>query len=134
MQLEPVPPNATLGLQGLRLPARLGWEAGERGTPQLVEIGFTLRWRTLPPACARDDLAGTVDYAILVDRVREVCSHGEYRLLEGLAKTIYDALRPMIPGEAALAIVVAKRPRLTDLDVTASFTIDDGRAGAGPRG
>lgn len=113
---------------------RLGWEAAERESPQTVEIELTLRWPSLPLACATDDLAATVDYAALTDRAREVCDRGEYRLLERLAGSLYDALRPVISSGVALAVTVTKHPPLPGLEGGASFTIDDAPPSVGPHG
>lgn len=80
----------TLVLRGLRVAGRHGVLAAERATPQdfVVDVALSLDTRA---AAASDDLADTVDYDRLADRLAEVVAGPSVRLLETLAQRLADA-------------------------------------------
>ena len=117
--------RATLRLDRLRASARLGWDEEERRAPQPVTIDLTLRFPSLPQAAESDDLKDTVDYAAIAAHLSALCGLGEYRLLEKLCRVLYDAVRTLVPPDAAVEVTVTKRPPLAGLEGGASFTISD---------
>ena len=73
--------------RGIVCRSRIGVTCEERAEPQdlLVDIEATLASEA---GDARDDLAGTVDYAALAGLTQAVAGRGEYRLVETLAERI----------------------------------------------
>ncbi len=74
-------------LTGIQVTARHGVYAEEKVTPQLFVIDLTCSLRPRPSA---DDLATTVDYAELSQRVARVARSGSVDLIETLAERISD--------------------------------------------
>ena len=67
-----------------RIPVRLGWEESERQNPQDVTVDLRIRFPDPPDAVRTDEIAGTVNYAVLAERIRHLVSTGEFRLLAGV--------------------------------------------------
>lgn len=90
----------SIWIEEMELTARIGVSAAERAAPQRLTATLSLE----PLASFRalgDDLARTVDYAQVWQRVRELAAAGERRLLETLA----DELALTLLGEFRLAAV-----------------------------
>ncbi len=123
---DPLPSrHASLRVSGIAVPARLGWSAAERATPQQAIVDVALRFQSLPGACRSDRLDDTVDYGPLVQRVVETAAAAEYRLLEHLAAALIAALRAMLPDGIGLAVRVTKQPPIASIQGGASFRIGD---------
>jgi dihydroneopterin aldolase len=117
-------PAGVLEVREARLRARLGWEEQERARPQTLELSLRLEFAQLPRACESDRLADTVCYAELVERAREICARGEYRLVEHLARVLADALWPLLPAGTALELTLAKpEPPIAELQGGVRFTL-----------
>jgi dihydroneopterin aldolase len=114
-------------LRGLRLLAKVGVLPEERERAQPIEIDLDIA-TPLSAAGASDDLADTVDYGAVCDRVALVATAGHVVLLEHLAEVIaqgvlaVDArveevtvsvrkLRPPVAHELATSGVVITRTR-----------------------
>lgn len=103
-------------VRGLRLAGICGVLDHEQAQPQPLEIDLDLTC-DLAPAGASDDLADTVDYASVIERVADVVASGRPALLEHLAAGIADAC--LLDGRV-LAVTVAVRklrppvPQLVD--------------------
>jgi dihydroneopterin aldolase len=84
-------------VRGLKAYGRHGVEEVERERPQALEVDLELVL-DLSEASRSDKLADTVDYETLVHDVVEIVSFTSYRLLEGLAQRIADAVleRPLV--------------------------------------
>lgn len=78
-------------LRGIRAYGRHGANPGERDARQLIEIDVTAEL-DLEAAEHSDDLAQTIDYAALHDRIVRVVSTTSYALLEALAGALLDAI------------------------------------------
>lgn len=89
----------TIYLTDLRLEATLGVPAWERALPQPVRLDLELE-TDLRTAGASDDVADTVDYAAVADRLGEVAAAGEYRLLEALAERLAATVLAEFPVTA----------------------------------
>lgn len=74
-----------LSLIGLEVWCRVGCTAEERTFPQRLDVDADL-FLPLARAGARDDMAGTVDYAAVAARLKETLSRGEFRLAEAVAE------------------------------------------------
>lgn len=74
-------------LSGIQVTARHGVYEEEKVTPQLFVIDVTCSLRDRPNS---DDLATTVDYAELAQRIAHVARSGSVDLIETLAERISD--------------------------------------------
>ena len=83
-------------LTDLRLEATLGVPDWERALPQPVRLDLELEV-DLAAAGASDDVADTVDYATVAERLRAIAAAGEYRLLEALAERLAAVLLAEFP-------------------------------------
>ena len=91
-------------LRGLRLVGRVGVLDIERRQDQPLEIDLLLT-ADLAAAGASDDLADTVDYGAVCDRVAATVGDAHVNLLEHLSARVADA-------------VLALDPRITGVEVT----------------
>jgi dihydropteroate synthase len=80
-----------IALLGMRFAGRHGALPGEQDRPQPFEVDVVIE-RELGTAAATDDLADSVDYATVFERVRTVLEGPSRRLLETLAVAIADGL------------------------------------------
>jgi FolB domain-containing protein len=76
-------------VRGLKARCIVGIREWEKKKPQEIEIGLTLR-ADLSTACTGDDIADTVDYKALKDRVLELAEGERFNLIEHLAQRIAD--------------------------------------------
>lgn len=74
-----------LSLIGLEVWCRVGCTAAERAFPQRLDVDADL-FLPLARAGVRDDMAATVDYALVAARLKDVLSAGEFRLAEAVAE------------------------------------------------
>ena len=78
-------------LRGVRAYGFHGAEAGERDRRQLLEIDVALEL-DLGAAAKSDELAETLDYAALANRLVRVVASTSYALLERLAADLLDVV------------------------------------------
>lgn len=102
------PPEAAPGdrvsLLGMILRATIGITPAERKKPRDLEADVRLAL-DLRAAGRSDDLADTVDYAALAERLRAVAAASRFRLLEALAEALAaEALRDPRVAEAEVAL------------------------------
>jgi dihydroneopterin aldolase len=109
-------------LSEVKVQTRLGVPEWERMIPQTIlldiEIGYDL---TI--ACKSDDVADTIDYGIVVDRIRQTLAENSFQLVEALAEHIcqlilkeFGALNvkikvakpAILPGLKALGVIVQR--------------------------
>lgn len=109
-------------LSEVKVQTRLGVPEWERMTPQTIlldiEIGYDLT-----NACKSDDVADTIDYGIVVDRIRQTLAENSFQLVEALAEHIcqlilkeFGALNvkikvakpAILPGLKALGVIVQR--------------------------
>jgi dihydroneopterin aldolase len=83
--------GVTIEIRGLRVFAHHGVLPAERERGQTFVLDVWL-WCAPSPAPDSDDLADTVDYAAVCDRIVELATGGPYDLLERLAAVIADDL------------------------------------------
>jgi dihydroneopterin aldolase len=91
-----------------RLRVTLGWEAAERARPQSIDLRLRVEFARPPRACESDELADTICYAALLEQAQRCCEGREFRLIEHLAHTLLQALRPLLPPGATLELTVSK--------------------------
>ena len=118
-------PADRIELRGLRSIGTHGVLAEEQTRAQPFEVDLDLDV-DLAPAGRSDDLADTVDYGALAERVASIVTGERHLLLERLAGRIADAaladsrvqsvtvtvrkLRPPVPVDLAVAAVRVVRP------------------------
>jgi dihydroneopterin aldolase len=78
-------------LRGMRFLGRHGVELEERLEPQPIEVDVELDCDLSAPA-ASDELADTIDYAVLFELVGGIVEGQSFRLLEALAGSIAAAV------------------------------------------
>ena len=107
--LAPVPAPKTasadrLSLLGMALRAVVGVHPEERAAPRELEADVRLAV-DLRAAGRSDDLADTIDYAALAERLRAVAAGSGFRLLEALAEALAaEALADPRVAEAEVAL------------------------------
>jgi 7,8-dihydroneopterin aldolase/epimerase/oxygenase len=109
-----------IALRGVRAYGRHGVDASERAQPQPLDIDVMLEI-DLRAAQASDDIAHTVDYAVLRERLMAVVASTSYALLERLAGDLLDELfddRRVVRAEVTLS-----KPAILD-GATPSVTLD----------
>jgi dihydroneopterin aldolase len=94
-------------LAGLVFQARHGVEPREKVEAQRFEIDVELLL-DLQPAALEDDLAQTVDYALVYGTVRQVVESTTYNLIEALAEALAHELLAEQPRVREVVIRVRK--------------------------
>ena len=96
----------TIFLSEVKLQTKLGVPAWERMVPQTIildiEVGYDLT-----KACKSDDIANTIDYGAVVDRIRRTLSEHSFQLVEALAEHICQLILSEF-GALSVKIKVAK--------------------------
>lgn len=109
-------------IRGLRLSGICGVLEHEQAQPQPLEIDLDLR-ADLTAAGSSDDLADTVDYAGVIDRVTSVVGDGRPALLEHLAAVIADTCLADPRIESVTVAVRKLRPPVPQLVDTTGVRI-----------
>ena len=106
-------------IRQLKLSAVIGVYPRERKAPQAVIVDLALH-TDLQVAGRSDQLTDTIDYAVLVARVRKAVAKSRFQLLEALAEHIADlCLRE--PRIAAVDVTVAKPGALPGIGVAVTM-------------
>lgn len=73
-------------IEDMRVDAHVGIYAREKAAPQALEISLTFG---VPDEAAQDDdIAKTIDYAVVIDRVRRELAERHFNLLETLGEYV----------------------------------------------
>ena len=73
-------------IEDMRVEAHVGIYPRERAAPQTLEISLTFG---VPDEAARDDdIAKTIDYAVVIERVRKELAERHFNLLETLGEYV----------------------------------------------
>ena len=97
-------PADRVSLLGMVLRTTIGFNPGERTAPRDLEADVRLAV-DLRAAGRSDDLADTIDYASLAERLRAVAAASSFRLLEALAEALAaEALADPRVAEAEVAL------------------------------
>ena len=99
----------TLELRGLRVLGRHGALEGEQDTAQPFEVDLEVE-AELGEAGRDDDLAKTVDYALVVDTAITIVGRHRYKLLEALAEAIAAGVLELALVQAVTVSVRKLRP------------------------
>lgn len=104
-----------LSLLGMRFLGQHGVLPAEKLTDQPFEVDLVLH-AFLGGAAERDDLAATVDYAALFDRVRAIVEGPSRDLIEALAGSIASAILAATPPRIVEAVEVRVRKPEAPID------------------
>lgn len=98
-------------LRGVRAYGRHGANPGERERRQPIEIELTAELDLQAPQRS-DDLAQTLDYAALHDRLVRIVSTTSHALLEGLGGELLDAV--FADDRVVRATITLSKPRILE--------------------
>ena len=77
-------------IEGMRVEAHVGIYERERVAPQTLELSLTFG---VPDEAARDDdIAKTIDYALVIERIRRELAARRFNLLETLGEFVIGLL------------------------------------------
>jgi len=107
-------------LRDIALSLHLGWPDEERIIAQTVFVTIDIELLNSPLACTTDDLQDTFCYGSLTTMIKTVVKNREFRLLEFLAKEIYDCVKQNLKG-AAITLAITKKPPIPDLTGGVTF-------------
>jgi dihydroneopterin aldolase len=115
------PTSTVISIDGIRMLGRHGANPGEHLEPQEFVVDVEL-WVEV----TSDSLEGTLDYRVVVDRVRGTVAGTSFVLLEALAEAVATELMGF-PQSLRVAVVVHK-PRAAESlevsDVSAEVTLE----------
>ena len=117
------PTHHCIKLHDLRLSLHLGWLEEERRQKQVVSVSISLKFLSMPQGCATDDLAETVCYAELAQKITAHCQQKSYQLIEYLAYDIYQKIKSLHAIDCQ--VTVWKQPAIENLQGGASFVCGD---------
>jgi dihydroneopterin aldolase len=97
-----------LKLSGIKISPRIGVTPEERATAQECQADVVISgdWSG---AAAADDIECSIDYCLVLEKVRETAAAREYVLLETLARVIAQSVSTGFPVKSVL-VKVRKRP------------------------
>lgn len=107
-------------IRGIRAYGRFGTDPGERERRQAIEIDVTAEI-DFGAAAERDDLAETLDYAALRDRLVRIVSTRSHALLERLASDLLEAV--LADPRVTFARISLSKPEILD-GATPSVTLE----------
>ena len=115
-------------IEALPVKSRLGIYPRERVTEQTLELNLTFG---VPDAAAEhDDIADTIDYARVIERIREELAVHQFNLIETLGEFIVKMLFDEF-GAPWVKLAIAKIGVMKDVRRVGVF-IERGRNGAEP--
>jgi len=95
-RLEPLPQatpqHSRIFVQGLRIDARIGVHDWEKATPQPVQIDLEFGLVS-QLACHTDRLGDAVDYAEVVERLKELANARHFELVEAMGEAMAMVLQ-----------------------------------------
>jgi len=112
-------------IEDLRISTWIGIYPREKAMPQTVEISLHIGASTVP-AGSSDDIRDTIDYAVVVQRLRESLADQHFNLLEKLAEhtasliltdfraqwvKVSIAKLGMIPGVRRVGVIIERDAR-----------------------
>lgn len=99
--------NAVITIDRLRLHARIGVDDQEISVGNEYEVTAAITYPVGPSALLHDRLDGTLNYAVVIEIIKEVMVR-PCALLEYAATAIIEALKSRFPAISALTVTVAK--------------------------
>jgi 7,8-dihydroneopterin aldolase/epimerase/oxygenase len=114
----------TIALRNIRVLARHGADPGEREREQRFDIDVVATL-DLSAAAASDDIAETLHYGRLHERIVRVVRERSHTLIESVAADVLDVV--FEDARVRSATVTVSKPELLD-GATPSVTLERGRA------
>ena len=96
-------------LKDLKIPAMVGVYESEKGAPQNLLINVYFEYDA-QKASVSDDLADTVDYALVAAQIKSICLAEHYNLLEKLQIELHTKITAEFPSINNLSITIEKYP------------------------
>lgn len=117
-----------------RFSANLGYYDHERAVTQLISVDLRLYF-PIPPECANTDQAPFIDYAILIQAMKDYVEGKEFSLIEYLATQFFAIARGIMSEQVSHDIKLWLRltkvnPPIPGLMDGASYVLSDLPAGA----
>lgn len=109
-----------LNIENLQLEVHLGWPEAERQNLQRVLINVTLQFSGLPKAAQSDDLADTVCYAEIADKLKRF-NGKTFKLIEHLGHECFEMIRAL--AKDAQKIEINVRKFLSEAEGARSFNL-----------
>ncbi|MBM4184908.1 MAG: dihydroneopterin aldolase [Gemmatimonadetes bacterium] len=103
-------------IPGIPLRAHVGWTAAEREAEQEISVHLELRL-DLRPAGASDELAHTLDYDDVCERVAVLVRSKDFRLIEAVAESCARGLLADFSGVDEVRVEVRKPGALSSRGV-----------------
>lgn len=98
-----------LKINDLKVPVYIGNTDEEQREKSFVMVCIEISFGKNLGACESDDLAETICYDNLIANLREAVSEKRFRLIEKLAKFIYDKTKEIINrNDAKIVVTVTK--------------------------
>jgi FolB domain-containing protein len=120
------PRFSNLKINELRLSLKLGCSSDERANRQEVRVSVEIRFPEFPTGAKSDQLADTICYKDLTDRIRRRLESHEYHLIEKVGAEVYELIRELTGHESQLAVLVHKvNPPIDGLLGGTSFSCGD---------
>jgi len=109
-------------LEQVTVKTKLGVPEWERLTPQIIILDIDISY-DLSNSCQSDAIADTIDYGLVVSRIRETLSKHSFKLVEALAEYICQLIlkefkaervkvkvaKPgIMPGLKALGVIIER--------------------------
>lgn len=117
--------STSLQIHGLELPVLLGWSEIERIDAQIILLDIKIKFLTPPAACQTDELADTICYDGLIEKIKQYLKKRTYRLVEYLAKDIFTLIKTNIASLESLTICITKHPKISGLNGNICFTYQE---------
>ena len=115
------PTSTVISIDGIQALGRHGANPGEQLEPQEFVVDVEI-WVEV----TSDSLEGTLDYRVIVDRVREAVSGESFVLLEALAEAVASDLMDF--SQVLRAVVAVHKPRAAQslgvTDIAAEVTLE----------
>lgn len=98
-----------LKINDLKVPVYIGNTDAEQREKSFVMVCIEISFMKNLGACESDDLSETICYDNLIANLREAVSEKRFRLIEKLAKFIYDKTKEIINrNDAKIVVTVTK--------------------------
>jgi FolB domain-containing protein len=118
--------KCALVLNNLEIPVYLGVTAKERAKKQKVLMMVKIDFSQLPPACKTGNIADTVCYDVLIQKIKRFCCRKKFTLIESLGAQLFALIKRSIFKDKCckLSLRIAKQYPLLELSQSV-FEISD---------
>lgn len=114
-----------LQIKQFELRVVLGWPEAERMQPQSVLLDLYIRFPNEPLACHTDQLDDHFCYDLLTQKMQTFLNNRSFRLIEFLAREIYQVIKRDLPNNAFVTIAISKHPPISAMKKGVQFWYGD---------